>query len=181
MTLDIDANRRAARYTRSELLQRLLWAAAQPLFRFSPRLLYSWRNNLLRLFGARIGRGVRIYPTVRIFLPRLLTVGDEATIGDDVRLYNLGPMHIGAEATVSQGAHLCGGTHDDRDPAFRLIRASIRIETAAWVCADAFVGPGVTVGEGAVVGARAVATRSVEPWQVVAGNPARFIRPRRLS
>jgi putative colanic acid biosynthesis acetyltransferase WcaF len=181
MTLDIEANRRAFRYTRSELLQRLLWALAQPLFRCSPRLLYGWRNALLRLFGARIGRGVRVYPSVRIFLPSLLTIGDEATVGDDARLYNLGPLHIGAQATVSQGAHLCGGSHDDRDPAFRLIRASIRLDTGCWVCADAFIGPGVTIGEGAVVGARAVATRNVEAWQVVAGNPARFIRHRSLS
>lgn len=181
MTLDVTGNRAARRYTRSELLQRVLWGLAQPLFRWSPRHLYGWRNLLLRLFGARIGRGVRIYPGAAIFLPSLLTVGDEVTVGDDTRLYNLGPLSIGRQVTVSQGAHLCGGSHDDRDPALPLIRAPIVLGDGCWICADAFVGPGVTVGAGAVVGARAVAMRTVPPWTVVAGNPARVIRARTLN
>lgn len=181
MKIDIEGNRRAAKYSASEQWQRVLWALAQPLFRFSPRHLYGWRNMLLRALGARIGRQVRIYPSARLFLPSLLRVGDHATIGPDTRLYNLGPMDIGVQVTVSQGAHLCGGTHDDSDPSLRLIRAPLRLEDGCWVCADAFIGPGVTVGEGAVVGARAVAMRDVPAWTVVAGNPARFIRARKLG
>jgi putative colanic acid biosynthesis acetyltransferase WcaF len=170
--LDISGNRTARKYRRRENIERVLWALATPLFRYSPRSLYGWRSSLLRLFGAQIGHGVRIYPSVRIFLPRQLSIGDETTIGDDVRLYNLGQLDIASQVTISQCAHLCGGSHDHRDPTFPLIRAAIAIGNASWICADSFIGPGVHVGEGAVVAARAVAMRDVPAWQIVAGNPA---------
>lgn len=181
MKLDIAGNRAASKYSRSELLQRVLWGLLKPLFHLSPRLCHGWRRVLLRLLGADIGRAVQLHPSVRIFLPGLLSIGDEAAVSEDVRLYNLGPLTIGAQATISQGAHLCGGTHDDADPALPLIRTPIRIGDAAWVCADAFVGPGVTVGEGAIVAARAVCVRDVPAWQVVAGSPARVIRSRTVK
>ena len=181
MKLDIVGNRAASKYSRRELIERVLWGLLQPLFRCSPRLLYGWRRTLLRAMGARIGRAVQIHPRVHIFLPSLLSIGDEAAVAEDVRLYNLGQLIIGAQATVSQGAHLCGGSHDDADPKLPLIRAAITIGDAAWVCADAFIGPGVTVGEGAVVAARAVCLRDVAAWQVVAGSPARRIRSRELK
>lgn len=179
--LDIAGNRAARKYSRAELAQRVLWSLLNPLFHCSPRLAYGWRRGLLRVLGAEIGHAVQIHPSVRIFLPSLLAIGDESAVAEDVRLYNLGPLRIGAKATVSQGAHLCGGSHDDQDPALPLIRAPIHIGSSAWVCADAFIGPGVTVGEGAVVAARAVCVRDVAPWQVVAGNPARVIRTRVLA
>lgn len=178
--LDIAGNRGSAKYSRREQVERVLWALCSPLFHYSPRHLYGWRNLLLRAFGARIGKRVQIYPSVRIFLPSLLVIGDEVAIGPDTRLYNLGPLRIDTQATVSQGVHLCGGSHDDRDPSLPLIRAPISLGAACWICADAFVGPSVCVGEGAVVGARAVAVRDVPAWQVVAGNPAQIIRARHL-
>lgn len=180
-SLDISRNRGSTKYSRREQVERVLWALCSPLFRLSPRHLYGWRNLLLRVFGARIGGRVQVYPSARIFLPSLLVIGDETTIGPDTRLYNLGPLRIGARVTVSQGAHLCGGTHDDSDPAFRLIRAPITLGDDCWICADAFVGPKTVVGEGAIVGARAVVVHSVPAWQVVAGNPAKSIRPRKLN
>lgn len=179
--LDIAGNRSARKYSRRELFERVIWGTLQPLFHYSPRLLYGWRRFLLRTLGARVGRATRIHPSVCIFLPSLLDIGDESTVGQDVRLYNLGPMKIGCQTTVSQGAHLCGGSHNDQDPALPLIRAAITVGDCAWICADAFIGPGVTVGEGAVVAARAVCVRNVPPWQVVAGNPARTIRTRVLE
>lgn len=179
--LDIAGNRAARKYSRRENIERVLWALFKPLFHFSPRLCYGWRRGLLRLLGARIGHSVQIHPSVRIFLPSLLVIGDEAAVGEDVRLYNLGPMVIGAQATLSQGAHLCGGSHDHREAALPLIRAAIHIGSAAWICADAFIGPGVTVADGAVVAARAVVMRDVPCWQVVAGNPARIIGARTLK
>lgn len=169
------------KYSRRELFERVLWSVLKPLFHCSPRLLYGWRRLLLRALGARIGRAVQIHPDVRIFLPSLLSIGDETAVDQDVHLYNLGPMKIGCQTTISQGAHLCGGSHNDKDPALSLIRAAITIGDCAWICADAFVGPGVTVGEGAVVAARAVCVRDVPPWQVVAGSPARMIRTRVLA
>lgn len=113
-----------------------------------------------------------IHPSVVVFIPWNLKIGDWSSVGFDALLYNLGPMTIGREVTISQRAHLCGGTHDFRDVAMPLIKAPVTIGDGAWVCADAFVGPGVAVGERAVVGARAVAVKDVPAGAVVAGNPA---------
>jgi putative colanic acid biosynthesis acetyltransferase WcaF len=173
--LDIAANRRAAKWTRRELFHRFLWELAQPVLRLIPRQLWSLRCSLLRLFGARIGREVRIHRTVRIAIPWNLSIADDAAIGDCVQIYNLGDVRIGAQATISQGAHLCAGTHDHRQPHLPLVKCTIEIGRGAWVCADAFVGPNVTVGDFAILGARAVVVRDVAPGAIVAGNPARII------
>ncbi|MDG1668449.1 MAG: putative colanic acid biosynthesis acetyltransferase [Opitutae bacterium] len=121
---------------------------------------------------------MNIYPSVEIMIPWNLSIGDYATVGDGATLYALGQIRIGSGATVSQGAHLCAGTHDYEAAAFTLIKSSVTIEDRAWICADAFVGPGVTIGKGAVVAARAVAVKSVEDWAVVGGNPAKMIKVR---
>jgi putative colanic acid biosynthesis acetyltransferase WcaF len=172
-TIDVEANRRSRNWTPSEQARRLLWAAIHPLFRLSPRVFWSWRTLLLRSFGARIGREVRIHPAARIAIPWNLAIGDHAAIGDRAILYALGPITIGARATVSQGAHLCAGTHDWRRPDFPLLKPPVEIGEEAWICADAFVGPGVRVGARAIVGARAVAVKDVGEDVIVAGNPAR--------
>ena len=177
-TLDIAANRRARKWSRGELAGRALWEVTQILFRLSPRQLWGWRRGLLRLFGARIGRDVHLHPSVRITVPWNLEIGDYAAVGDDVRLYNLGRVTIGPRATVSQGAHLCAGTHDYLQPDLPLVKARIAVGEGAWICADAFVGPEVRVGDFAIVAARAVAVKDVPPWTIVAGNPARFVRER---
>jgi len=176
--MDIDQNRTASKWSRKELIGRVLWAAIQPFFRFSPRLLWGWRRFLLRFFGAKIGKQVQIHPTVRIFIPWNLEVGDWSSVGFDALLYNLGPLRLGASVTVSQRAHLCGGSHDFRDPAMPLLKLPITIEDEAWICADAFVGPGVTVGARAVVAARAVAVKDVDAEAIVGGNPAASIGKR---
>ena len=136
---------------------------------------------LLRMLGARIGRDVQIHPGVQIFLPSQLEIGDTSAVGDGAILYNLGPLSIGVGVTISQRAHLCGGSHDHRDPTLPLQRVPVHIGDQAWICAEAFVGPGVTVGEGAVVGARAVAVRDVPAWAIVVGNPARVVGQRTLE
>ena len=178
---DTAANRSAAKYRRSELLLRVLWGLAKPLFRFSPRTFFGWRRFLLRLFGARVGQSVNIYNSAVIYFPWNLEIGDWSSIGEWALIYNLGTVRIGARVTISQRAHLCAGTHDHRDPALPLLKPPITVEDQAWVAADAFVGPGVMIGEGAVIGARAVVVRNVEPWAVVAGNPARTIGHRELG
>ncbi|WP_295455984.1 putative colanic acid biosynthesis acetyltransferase [uncultured Thiodictyon sp.] len=180
MPLDIDACRRQRPYSDREYIGRALWALVQPLFRFSPRVLFGWRRFLLRTFGARVGRHAHVYPSARIYIPWNLTLGDRASIGEWALIYNLGPVTIGDGATISHRAHLCAGTHDYRDPTLPLLRLPIVISRQAWVCADAFVGPGRSVGEGAVVGAAAVVVGDVSPWQIVAGNPARVIKERVL-
>jgi len=159
----------------------MLWALVWPLFRFSPRPMFGWRRWLLRCFGASVAADAHVYPSTRIVIPWNLSLGAGSALGEDVLVYNLGPVSIGAQATVSHRAHLCAGSHDYRDPALPLLRLPITIGAQAWVCADAFVGPGVLIGEGAVVGAAAVVVRDIEAWVVVAGNPARYVKQRELK
>jgi putative colanic acid biosynthesis acetyltransferase WcaF len=148
------------------------------LFRPSPRPLHAWRRGLLRLFGARIGRGVCLSPSCRIAMPWKLQMRDHSTLGDYVICYNIGGVQIGAYSTVSQYSHLCSSGHDYEHPNMRQTFAPIEIEDRAWICADAFIGPGVHIGQGAVLGARASAFSDIEPWTVAGGNPARAIRKR---
>ena len=173
--MNIDQNRRARKWSRKELAGRVLWAVCHSLFRWSPRLLWGWRVFLLRLFGAKIGEHVHIHPSVRIFIPWNLRIGDWSSVGFDVLIYNLGLVTIGSKVTVSQRAHLCAGSHDFRDPAMPLLKPPITIEDESWVCADAYVGPGVTVGTGTVVAARAVVVKNVLSNVIVGGNPAKII------
>ena len=162
-------------------LARTVWGLVRPTaFRLSPRPLWGWRRWLLRAFGARVGRGAKVLPSAKIWLPANLTLGEYACLGEGVDCYCVAPITLGDHATVSQRAFLCAATHDPADPHMRLAAEPIAVGASAWVCAEAFVGPGVTVGEGAVVGARAVAVKDVEPWAVVVGNPAKFLRRREL-
>lgn len=179
--LDIAANRSAQKYDTRDIVRRVLWGIGFYLFRYSPRLLYGWRRGLLRAFGASVGKHVRIHPSATIYFPWKFAIGDWSSIGQDAMIYSLGPITIGEKVTVSQRAHLCAGTHDASDPTMPLLKPPIDVGDQAWVCADAFVGPGVTVGEGAVVGARAVAVNDVEKWVIVGGNPARPIKERTLE
>jgi putative colanic acid biosynthesis acetyltransferase WcaF len=133
---------------------------------------------ILRLFGARIGIGVKVRPSVRITYPWKVEIGNHSWVGDHVELYSLAPIRIGANTVVSQGSYICAGTHDHRDPLFRIIGAPIVIEDEAWVAAEVFISPGVTVGHGAVVGARSLVLEDVPAGMIVAGHPAR-IRGRR--
>jgi putative colanic acid biosynthesis acetyltransferase WcaF len=176
--MDIDQNRAARKWTRRELAGRALWAAVGPLFSWSPRLCWAWRCFLLRLFGAKIGKNVQIHPSARVFIPWNLEIGDWSSVGFDALIYNLGPVRIGTKATVSQRSHLCAGSHDFRDPAMPLTKPPIQIGNEVWICADAFVGPGVTVGPRAVVAARAVVVKDVAAAEIVGGNPAKVIGTR---
>ena len=160
---------------------RVIWALAWLLlFRPSPRPLHAWRRLLLRLFGARIGRNVRIDASCRVFVPWNLEVGDWCVIGPGTDLHTVGKIVIGQHTMVSQYCHLCAGTHDPRRANLPLLAQNIAIGQSVWICAGAFVGPGVAVGEGAVVGARAVAFQEVKPWSVVMGNPCKAVFPRRI-
>jgi putative colanic acid biosynthesis acetyltransferase WcaF len=178
--LNIAANRAAKKYSGRELVARLCWSLTQPFFRFSPRPCYFWRRWLLRRFGSRIQKQVHIHNTVQIQYPWLLEIGEFAAIGDRVIVYNLGRIKIGQRATISQNAYLCAGSHDYTRAEMPLEREPIDIGNDAWICAQAFIGPGVVIGEGAVVGARAAVFDDVPPWSVVGGNPAKFIKKREL-
>ncbi len=176
--MDIERNRADRKWSRKELVGRLLWATCGPLFRFSPRVFWGWRRWMLRSFGAMVGREVHIHPSARIFIPWNLSIGDWSSVGFDALLYNLGPLEIGEKVTISQRAHLCGGSHDFRDPAMTLLKLPVTVGDGAWICADVFVGPGVNVGPGAVIAAGAVVVKDVEAASVVGGNPAKVIGKR---
>ncbi len=166
-------------FSRYDRLRRLLWQVCWLLlYRPSPRPMHSWRAALLRLFGAQLGPNCHFYPGSRIWAPWNLLCADQVTAADGAELYNPAPMYFGSHAIVSQGAYLCGATHDFDDPAFPLIASSMRFGAYSWVCARASVAPGVSLGEGAVLGLASVATRDLDPWTVYAGAPARAIRQR---
>lgn len=165
-----------ANYSSKEKILRIIWGFIYPvLFRYSPRLLYFWRTFILRMMGAHIGKNVKIYPSAKIMYPWLLEIGDNTTISWDVIIYNLAFSKIGSNTMISQYSHLCGGTHDFRSQNFDLIRTGFTIGNQVWLAADSFIGPGVYVKDGAVVAARAVVVKDVEPGVIVAGNPARQI------
>lgn len=151
-------------------------------FRPTPRWFFNgWRLLLLRSFGARIGAGCRVLPSCRIWAPWNLEMGNYSVLGDGVDCYTMDKIFVGDYVTVSQRAFLCTGTHDIRKRAMPLVTRPIRIHDYAWICAEAFVGPGVTIGEGSVVAARAVVKRDCGDWMVSEGNPAVGIRRRVLD
>ncbi len=163
-------------------LLRLAWGLVWGLLgTWTPVPLYAWRRLLVRAFGARIAPTAFIHPGVRIWYPPNLEMHDFSWLARGVNCYCMAPIILGRYAVVSQGAHLCAGTHDIDDPNFQLIVRPITLGPNAWVAAEAFVGPGVTLGEGAVLGARGVLFKDIAPFEVAAGNPARVIRKRRGS
>jgi putative colanic acid biosynthesis acetyltransferase WcaF len=147
---------------------------------WTPPPMRGWRRFLLRAFGAEIARTAWVYGSVRIWLPSNLQLGQYAVIGRGVTVYNMAKITLGDYAVVSQGAHLCTGTHDIEDPYFQLQSRPIAIGSRAWVAADAFVGPGVRVGEGAVLGARGCTFKDLDPWTVYIGNPVLARRKRNV-
>lgn len=166
----------------SYLLKRALWACVQfPFWSGTPRILSGLRVNLLRLFGARIGKGCLIVGGVKVWEPWHLEIGDYSVLGKNAEIYNLARISIGSNCVISQRAYLCSSTHDYSDRTFPLFSKPIVIGSSAWVAAAAFVGPGITIGEGAVIGACSVVTKDMPAWTVCAGNPCRPIKPRELK
>jgi putative colanic acid biosynthesis acetyltransferase WcaF len=154
------------------------WIVQSTLFACSPQFLYPWRRFLLRIFGAKVGHGAIIRPTVKITYPWKLHIGNNAWIGDDVVLYTLENITIGDDAVVSQRSYLCTGSHDESRPSFDIFAKPIVIESSAWVAMDVFVAPGVTIGCAAIVGSRSSVFRDIPPRTVAFGTPARVVRRR---
>ena len=165
-------------------LGRLAWILVSVFF-FKPFLLSffnPWRLFLLRCFGAKLHSKCHIYSSVKIWAPWDLEMDEYSTLGGGVNVYNTGKIKIGAHTTVSQGAHLCPGSHDFNDPKFPMVSAPLTIEDQVWIATEAFVGGmGITIKQGAVVGARACVFKDVEPWTIVGGNPAKYIKKRVIN
>ncbi len=173
--VDFRANRAARKYTPWEQTRRVAWGAGRWLIRFSPRPCFAFRRAVLRLFGAKIGAYVHVYPSTHLYMPWNVEIGEWSALGDEVLIYSLGKVRIGQQVTVSYRSHVCAGTHDFSDPALPLLKPPVTLEDGAWIGTEAFIGPGVVVGAGAIVGARAVVVKDVEPMRIVAGNPARTV------
>lgn len=140
----------------------------------------KWRVLVLRAFGAKVAITANIYSNALIWSPKNLIIGEYSTIGPKVNCYNQDKVIIGSNVVISQYAYLCAGSHDATLSNLPHITAPITIEDQAWVTADVFISMGVTIGEGAVVGARSAVFKNVEPWTIVGGNPACFIKKRIL-
>jgi len=165
-----------------ERARRLVWTVVwATLFRLTPVPFHNLRCALLRMFGARIGRSNFIYPSARIWAPWLLETEEVVTLGPRAEVYNPGGVKLGHHTIVSQDAYLCGATHDYNSAAFTYLAKEIRTEPFVWICARAIVLPGVSCGEGSVLGAGGVVSRKMEPWTVYAGNPAVPVRKREQS
>lgn len=169
--------------TRKNQIARFVWTMIWALFaRPLPRsLCNNWKLFLLRLFGAKIHSKAVVYSSVRIYMPWKLEMAEYSCLSPEVDCYNVDYIKIGAHSTVSQKAFLCTASHDITKSSHPLITAPIIIEDQAWIGAAAFLGMGVTIGSGAVVGATASVYKDVEPWTIVGGNPAKFIKRREVK
>lgn len=149
------------------------WLVQSIVFPLSLHQMDGFRCLVLRLFGAKIGKGVKIRPTARFTYPWKVSIADYSWIGDNVVFYSLDEIAIGSHCVISQKSYLCTGSHDLKDVAFRLMTAPIKIGNGAWVATDCFIGPGVKIGANAVIGARSSVFSDIESQQVAWGSPCR--------
>jgi putative colanic acid biosynthesis acetyltransferase WcaF len=180
LPVDHKTNQAMRKYTVSVQLRRVAWGVGRLLIRLSPRPCFAWRRLVLRLFGARIGAHVNVYPSTHLYMPWNVEIGEWSALGEDVLVYSLGKVTIGRSVTLSYRSHVCAGRHDLNDPALPLLKPPVTIEDGVWIGTDAFIGPGVRVGRAAVVGARAVVVKNVATLEIVGGNPARVIGKRAI-
>ena len=163
---------------KNAFIVQLWWLVQSILFRTSPQFLYGWRNFLLRLFGAKIGKKVIIRPTVKITYPWKLRIGNYSWIGDGVDLYTLGEIDIGNHVVISQRSYLCTGSHDYLQTDFAIYQKPIKIHDQVWIATDVFIAPGVIIEKGSVIGARSSVFENIPSNKICAGTPAKIIRER---
>lgn len=179
--MSVDVSSYKSEFSTLSKLARLLWRLVWfLLFRPSPKPLFAWRRFLLRSFGAKVGRGANVHASCKIWAPWNLEMGDYSCLAFQVDCYNVDLVSLGAHATVSQYSHICTASHDIADPRMGLVTSPIEIAAESWVAAGAYIGPGVTLGQGSVAAARAVVVKDVKPWTVVGGNPATELCKRSL-
>ena len=164
---------------RSVWVVQLWWLVQSTLFAMSPQFMYGWRVLLLRLFGAKVGKGVIVRPSVRVTYPWKVSIGNHVWIGDHAELYSLGEIDIGDDVVISQKSYLCAATHDYSKPSFDMIDKKITIEDQVWIATDVFVAPGVTVGRGALIGARSSVFSDMPEGMICVGSPTKPVKPRK--
>lgn len=177
---NVDRNEKwPVKYKILRFIWKIVWIT---LFRPTPkRLGKNWRNFLLKLFGATIKGEALVCSSVKILEPWNLEVGDYIAIGENVNIYNYAKVVLGSNVVVSQNSELCTGTHDYTRNSMPLISAPIVIKDYAWVTTKCFIHPGVTIGEGAVIGACSVVTKDMPEWMVCAGHPCKPIKKREFK
>jgi len=181
-SLEVDSRFRRSPHSLKNHIARQVWAVVYlTLFRTSPRLLHGWRRFLLRLFGAKVGADVKLFPSTRIWAPWNLELGDNCSLGDAVDCYCVTKVKVGSCATISQRATLCAATHDISSLVLPLVAKEISIGSYAWLCAETFVMPGVSIGDGTVVGVRSTVFKDLPPWQVAFGTPCKVVARRVVS
>lgn len=181
---ELDLKNYKNRHSLKSKIARALWNVVWLLlFRPTPRgnLFRPWRIALLKLFCAKVRWSSNVLPSCRIWQPWKLTMGEYACLSEDVDCYTVAEITVGDQATVSQGVKLCTAGHETASEIMELTYSPIVIGANAWVAGWSIIMPGVTIGEGAVVGAGAVVTKDVEPWTIVGGNPAKLIKKRELK
>jgi putative colanic acid biosynthesis acetyltransferase WcaF len=166
-------------YGRPKFIVFLWFLCQETLFRFSPPICYGFRRWLLKLFGCKLGKEVRVRPRARLHYPWRIEIGDYSAIGDDAWIYSIAPVRIGENSTISQKSFLCTATHDYNDPRFKLTHQPITVGNGVWIAADVFVAPGVTIGDNAVIGARSSVFHDMPPGMVSFGYPCRPIKSRK--
>lgn len=165
--------------SRRERTKAFWWSMVRrSLFRWSPPRAYRWRVRLLRLFGADVDRSARIEPSVLVDHPWSLTVGPDAVVAHRVILNCMGRVAIGAGTRISQYTHIVAGTHEYTRPDMVILRQPVTIGRECWIAADAFIGPGVTIGDRAIVAARSSVFHDLPPGMICAGEPATIRKPR---
>jgi len=158
---------------------RYIWGLVHFIFfRYSPKPLHRWRSFILRIFGAKVGRGVHVYPKVNIWAPWNLELDDGCGIANGVTLYSQDKITIGKKVVISQGSHLVTGTHDYRRAGFPLITKPIIVNDEAWIAAESFIHPGIIIGAGCIIGARSVVIKNMPEWTICSGHPCVPIKQR---
>jgi putative colanic acid biosynthesis acetyltransferase WcaF len=163
----------------SNRIARVIWNIVYLIFfKYSPKPFHGWRSFILRCFGAKIGNGVHVYPGVKIWAPWNLELHDKCGVGNGAILYSQGKITIGHSAVISQGVNVCTGTHNYTDAGMPLVTKPINIGDNAWVAAEAFIHPGVTIANGCVIGARSVVVDDMPEWMVCSGHPCKPVKAR---
>lgn len=163
---------------KSKIVVQIWWIVQGTLFALSPQFFYGWRRFLLRLFGAKIGRGVLIRPSTKITYPWKISIGDFSWIGEETVLYSLGEIVIGNNVAVAHGVYFNTGLHDYTQKKFTILSKNIYVEDECWITNDVYIAPGVKIGKGCVIGARSSVLKDMKEGWVCYGTPAIPIKRR---